>query len=226
MLNLLIAESALETIPQDIWHEKNIISSIKTRQKKPSEILLDRSLHHRAMLNLEDAHKRGRPDLIHTTILASTSTPLYLQKKMQIYIHTYTSKVLKINLGVRPPKSYFRFQGLIEQILSHIDNQQTLSPLIAVQQMVFSDLIEEINPDIIIGFSRSGKSLPIKSWLDRCVNATNPVFIIGGFPKGCFSNSIIKNLDLLVSIHNLPLEAHVVTSRILYEYEKSVTVDL
>ncbi|MGI0004289.1 MAG: ribosome biogenesis protein, partial [Candidatus Nitrosotenuis sp.] len=46
--------------------------------------------------------------------------------------------------------------------------------------------------------------------------------VIGGFPKGDFSDSTKKRIDSIYSVEQRPLEAHVVVARILYEYEKTV----
>jgi rRNA pseudouridine-1189 N-methylase Emg1 (Nep1/Mra1 family) len=45
-------------------------------------------------------------------------------------------------------------------------------------------------------------------------------FVIGGFPRGHFSESFTKLLSLTYSVSDLALEAHVVIARILYECEK------
>ncbi|HEU4604801.1 MAG TPA: ribosome biogenesis protein, partial [Nitrososphaera sp.] len=46
------------------------------------------------------------------------------------------------------------------------------------------------------------------------------VFVIGGFPRGHFSESTTKLLNLTYSVSDQELEAHVVIARVLYECEK------
>jgi rRNA small subunit pseudouridine methyltransferase Nep1 len=46
--------------------------------------------------------------------------------------------------------------------------------------------------------------------------------VIGGFPKGHFSNEIKKRFEYIVNVDDTPLESHVVISRVLYEYEKTI----
>ena len=46
--------------------------------------------------------------------------------------------------------------------------------------------------------------------------------VIGGFQKGHFTNETKKKCDEIFSIDNLALESHIVTSRVLYEYEKTI----
>jgi rRNA small subunit pseudouridine methyltransferase Nep1 len=45
-------------------------------------------------------------------------------------------------------------------------------------------------------------------------------FVVGGFPRGHFSEVTTKLLNLTYSISDVGLEAHVVIARVLYECEK------
>ncbi|RMF32242.1 MAG: ribosome biogenesis protein, partial [Candidatus Nitrosothermus koennekii] len=94
MLSLIIAEAALELVPKELQNHRSVINHAKRLNRKPSEILLDRSYHHRAMLRLKDQWKRGRPDLVHISLLAVTSTPLYREGLIDLYLHTIADKVL------------------------------------------------------------------------------------------------------------------------------------
>jgi len=46
--------------------------------------------------------------------------------------------------------------------------------------------------------------------------------IIGGFQKGHFSEQVKNTIDQVFSINQKSLESHIVTARILYEYEKTI----
>ena len=117
MLNLIIAEAALELVPSEISRHASVRNDARRRELEPSEMLLDRSIHHAAMLKLEEDAKRGRPDLVHLTLLSVTSTPLYQAGRAKVYIHTRDDVVLELREQTRPPKSYFRFRDLMQQAL-------------------------------------------------------------------------------------------------------------
>ena len=86
--------------------------------------------------------------------------------------------------------------------------------------MNFSKLIEEINPKNVIGLSSVGKS---SSFCDVAKYLSeNSCIVIGGFQKSHFSDSTVSKIDQLVSIDSESLESHIVTARILYEYEKTI----
>ncbi|HID15949.1 MAG TPA: 16S rRNA methyltransferase, partial [Candidatus Atribacteria bacterium] len=115
-LTIILAEAALETIPKQIINHPLIRKHSKKRGKKPSEMLLDTSYHYAAMKKLDGRWKRGRPDIIHITLLQILGSPANLQGKIKVYIHTRNNKVIYINPETRLPRNYLRFTGLIEQL--------------------------------------------------------------------------------------------------------------
>nr|AIE94949.1 hypothetical protein [uncultured marine thaumarchaeote AD1000_54_F06] len=48
--------------------------------------------------------------------------------------------------------------------------------------------------------------------------------MIGGFQKGHFSNETQRIIEKSFSINDLSLEAHIVASRLVYEYEKTIFI--
>jgi len=85
MISLILAESSLELVPPELKHHPSVISHARKLDKHSSEILLDNSWHFAAMKGIENEMKRGRPDLVHFSILEATTIPLYLQNKMKLY---------------------------------------------------------------------------------------------------------------------------------------------
>jgi rRNA small subunit pseudouridine methyltransferase Nep1 len=128
--------------------------------------------------------------------------------------------VITIGKGVRLPKSYHRFVGLIEKLYAEKLVKDGEKKLLELNDMTFSQLIDKINPDKVVGLSVEG--IP-QSYSDVVGNlTTDSCLVVGGFPKGHFSNSIKKRIDSLVSIGKGSLEAHVVIARTMYEYEKTI----
>ena len=62
MLTIVIAEAELELVPEEALNERCVIESAKKRGKKPEEILLDSSYHHKA--EICRSGRRGRPDIV------------------------------------------------------------------------------------------------------------------------------------------------------------------
>ena len=217
MLYFVLAESALELVPEGIRKRPAVVSDVKRRQKEASAILLDRSFHHSAMTKLNDSEKRGRPDLVHVTLLNVTGKPLYLDGSVRILVHTYDDVVLEIAEKTRIPKNYIRFRGLMEETLEERPKQG----LIRVHSMDIKELIRKISTDKVYGLTVQGKMTPLEELAEMITANKNPCIMVGGFPHGHFSTETLSAMDQLVRINARPLEAHVVASRVIYEVENA-----
>ncbi|MGB0725071.1 MAG: ribosome biogenesis protein, partial [Nitrosopumilus sp.] len=198
----------------------SVISHAKKLGKHPSEILLDNSWHFAAMKGIKNEIKRGRPDLVHFSILEATTIPLYYQNKLNLFVHTIDNKVIHFGKNVHIPKSYHRFQGVIEKLFQEKKVLSKNELLLEIKDQTFSELIHEINPSNVIGFSTSGQSSSYQKIASDIPD--NSCIVIGGFQKGHFSDSTQSEITNLYSIGNDSFEGHVIVSRILYEYEKTI----
>jgi rRNA small subunit pseudouridine methyltransferase Nep1 len=227
-ISLIIAEASLETVPKQIASHPAVKNHAQKLGRNPREILLDRSYHHAAMLRvgLESYWKRGRPDIIHFALMEALSTPLFLKNLLKVYIHTVKDKLIVIGDNLRIPKSYFRFEGIMmnlfkEKMIKSPDGNNILLELydnITFEQFI----INRVRPDKLIGLSSDGVQSTAEEIVSRNVIKNNHhfAFVIGGFPKGHFSNDTSRIFSCSYSIGELKLEAHIVIARILYECEK------
>jgi rRNA small subunit pseudouridine methyltransferase Nep1 len=220
MISLILSESALELVPSELEDHPSVVSHARKLGKSSSEILLDNSWHFAAMKGITNEIKRGRPDLVHFSILEATTIPLYLQNKLNIFVHTIDDKVIHFGKNVHLPKSYHRFEGVIEKLYQDKKIMAKNELLLKLKEQTFSELITEINPSKIIGFSTEGESSSYEKIAGKI--SDNSCIIIGGFQKGHFSDSVQNKITDLYSIGNESLEGHIITSRILYEYEKTI----
>ena len=220
MISLILSESALELVPYELQEHPSVISHAKKLGKHPSEILLDNSWHFAAMKGIKNEIKRGRPDLVHFSILEATTIPLYFQNKLNLFVHTIDNKVIRFGKNVHIPKSYHRFQGVIEKLFREKNVLSKNELLLEIKDQTFSELIHEINPSNVIGFSTSGQSSSYQKIASDIPD--NSCIVIGGFQKGHFSDSTQSEITNLYSIGNDSFEGHVIVSRILYEYEKTI----
>ena len=120
--------------------------------------MLDNSWHFAAMKGIKNEIKRGRPDLVHFSILEATTIPLYFQNKLNLFVHTIDNKVIHFGKNVHIPKSYHRIQGVIEKLFQEKKVLSKNELLLEIKDQTFSELIHEINPSDVIGFSTSGQS--------------------------------------------------------------------
>ncbi len=222
MLTIILVESSLEIIPINMHTHPSVISYLRKFKKKPSNTLLDNSWHFSAMKNLENEIKRGRPDIVHLTLLSLCTTPAFYENKIKIFVHTINDEIISINNNTRLPKSYHRFQGLIEKLfaLKKIESENEI--LMTIQKSSLSQLISKINPTQIFGLTTKGQKTTIEKLIKQIDN--NSCILIGGFQKGHFSSETNKIIQKSFSINKCPLEAHLVASRFVYEYEKTIFI--
>jgi len=216
VLNLIIAEAALELIPSQIRGRASIRNDARRRCVDPGTMLLDRSLHHAAMLKLDEHYKRGRPDLVHLTLLSATSSPLYQDGQVKVYIHTREDIVLELKERTRPPKSYARFRDLMEHILE----ERPESGLITVYTSSVRQLLKRIGQGPSFGLSIQGERQGLDQLASELEQAKNPSVLVGGFPRGHFAPETVRSVDRLIRIDERSLDAHVVVARLIYEVEK------
>ena len=224
MLILILAESALEAIPKKLWKYPLIRRYSKKHGKPPRFLLLDRSYHHTAMKLLKGNEKRGRPDIVHFTLLEALASPLNKEHLLRVYVHTINDHVITINPQVRLPKNYNRFIGLMEQLFEFGKIPPMGPPLLTLSHETLSRLLQKIKPTFVLAFTRKGSFHTLEEAVAKISDEEKPAVMIGGFPHGHFSTKTLKFVDETVSIDAEMLEAWTVTSRVIYEYERAISL--
>jgi rRNA small subunit pseudouridine methyltransferase Nep1 len=220
----VLAETALETIPEEIRNDRIVVNYCKKKRKDACEVLLDQSYHHKAILKLKDHEKRGRPDIAHFSLLEATSIPLYFENRVRIYVHTVRDKIIEVGENVRLPRVYERFVGLIENLYAKNVIVSDNKVLLRLYDGTLKDLIAKLKPSIVIGLSRLGKESTFKNVALFGLKYERPIFIVGGFAKGTFKDENKLLMNNIFSISKYSLDAHVVVARLLYELEKNLDV--
>ena len=172
------------------------------------------------MKGISNEIKRGRPDIIHLALLAICSTPLYQQKKIKVFVHTINNQVITLGDQIRLPKSYHRFQGIIEKLFKEKKIELSDLKLMELQSMTFEELLNKIKPEKVVGFSTEGKNSTFEESAKTITD--NTCIVVGGFQKGHFEENIKNKFDQIEKLSQNSLETHVILSRIIYEYEKTI----
>lgn len=224
VINLILAEAALELVPSEISSHPSVIKSARRRGKHWSEILLDISLHYGAMGKLRNRHKRGRPDITHIVLLEALSSPLNIEGYLNIYIHTVSDYVIFIDPTTRIPRNYNRFVGLIEQLFKEGRiPPNSAKPLMEVKPMNFKNLIKYLGKPGVITLSEKGELMSCSEVCRKAVSEDLPI-VIGGFPHGDFNDDVYEISKYVYSIYSKPLDAWVVTSRVISKCEEVLGV--
>ena len=173
------------------------------------------------MKRLPNSLKRGRPDIVHFSLIEALATPLFMEMNLKVYVHTINDKIITIADNLRIPKSYFRFEGLMVSLFrDKVIKSSEGSILMELSDGTFADLVNIIKPKIVIGLSTLGVQSKAQKVAENAQSVDDPCIVVGGFAKGHFSENVTGSLGPTYSISNIGLEAHVVIARVLYEYEK------
>jgi len=224
LLTFVLVEAALETVPIELWNHPAVRRHSKRQRKPPKQLLLDRSFHHAAMLRLEDNLKRGRPDITHFTLLEALGSPLNKEGHLQVYVHTNQDCVITVNPAARLPKNYSRFVGLIEQLFQQGKVPSEGETLLTLEQKTLQQLLTKTKTDYVLAFSKEGKPKTIRNAVSALQSKQHPAVIVGGFPHGQFLKTVAQIVDETVCVDPEMLEAWTITSRVIYEYEQTLSL--
>jgi len=222
MLNLLFVEAALELVPRKISRHPSVVRNAKRDGKDPGGVLLDRSLHHHAMVALPEAEKRGRPDIIQFCLLEALGSPLNKARGLKSMAHTINGEFIDFSPELRLPRDAFRFRSLMEQLFAEGrvppgDNE----PLMTLVRKTLKEVKGDVRPSRTFALTSHGKSEKLSDLCARLAAEENSLVFLGAYPHGAMREETLAEADEAVSIYPEALEAWVVTSRLIYEYEKA-----
>jgi len=229
-LNLAIIESALQVVPREIQSHPQVKTYAERRNKKPQEVLLDRSFHHAAMQKLarkgypHPVERMGRPDIVHNTLLQILETPLNWENQLRVFVHTQDDYVVSINPKIRLPKNYLRFIGLIEQLFANGHVPEGGEPLMQIQKNTVQHLVRSVQPSEVLGFSILGQPMLMRKVAEHAAAMANPLIFIGGFPRGHFTTKTKNAMDSTFKVDSESLDAWVVAGRFVYDFEWAIGV--
>lgn len=228
-LSIILAESGLELVPKEIQNHRTVIKSAKKRGKNVDEILLDISLHYRAMKLLPNWYKRGRPDIVHISLLLALSSPLNRAGLLRFYIHTVNNIIIYVDPRTRIPRNYNRFVGLVEQLLK-VGRVPPNSdrPLMTIENKSIEQFIYEGGFDeVILMHERGVKYTPnsLGNIIAELMNCFKKVcVVIGGFQHGDFEGPILNLATKKISIYPESLETWIVLSRVIEGVENALNL--
>src|SRR5207302_10430999 len=117
MLTLILAESSIELVPNEITGHPAILKWAERKKKDPHQLILDQSYHHSAILRLgKSGIGRGRPDIVHFCLLLALGSPLNSDDQLNCFVHTRDDYVITIHLRDCLPRNSKPFTEHIAQL--------------------------------------------------------------------------------------------------------------
>jgi len=216
-LTIIFVECGLELIPFEIRKHPSIQKNLK-KDSYPSK-LLDNAIHHSAMVRLDAAEQRGRPDITHACLLNALGSTANKSGNLKIFLHTYENKIFEINPAIKIARNYNRFKGLMAKLL--MENEIRIKNLLLISEFkgTLRELVNSIEKKDVIIFSNKGELAENPLLLFDNNLSKDFVVIIGCFQKGFFTDEILELSNRLVSISHYSLDAWIVLSRVITLYE-------
>jgi len=224
MINIVIGEASLETVPEEIADHPSVKNTAERRGKSPTGTLLDISYHYTAMKKLKNWDSRGRPDITYLSLLNLLESPLNKEGRVRVYVHTLNNYALFIDPEINLPRNYARFQGLMEQLFETGRVPPNGRPLITLGKGTLKDLIEKIGPSKTFFLTEKGKVTKGDDFGCMIVKEERPAIVIGGFQKGEFSRENLKLADERISLYKNPLDAWIIASMVAQEVARALSI--
>ncbi len=220
MIVLGLIETALELVPTELYTHPAVVNTAKHRGKTPHEILLDESLHLKAIQTLPDAEKRGRPDIAHRSLLIALDSVLARAGHLDTFVHTYTGEIIEIHRGTRLPRRTPRFVGLMEQLLLNKRVPPSGDPLLRVIPETLETHLRKIKPSQIILLSEQGTPMAPTQLAKSLLNEANPVVLVGGFAHGSPKSDLANLVDQRVSFDPETLSVSTIVGMLIHGVEQ------
>ncbi|MEM3030442.1 MAG: 16S rRNA methyltransferase [Candidatus Micrarchaeia archaeon] len=221
MLAIVIADAALELVPAAIARHPIIASHARKRRKKPTELLLDASLHWRAMEKLENRERRGRPDIIHDLIKLALDSQLNKAGRLCMSVHTLEDKVIRMNPETRASRNYNQFVGLIEDLYKKKSIEAEGKRLLWLEEKSLAGLLAELSGFALLVCDVRGKLFSLRELAGFFEAHRDAGVIIGGFPHGDFLSQTALANQPKISLSPVELTAPAVLAKVLSAYEYS-----
>ena len=237
-----IVDSAIEIIPESVfiklinskkkYHDKEEIKNLK---RKP---LLDSAIHHQWMTELKNHNKRGRPDIIHRTLLAIQDSPFISENQVDIVVETHNGILVWLIQGIRLPRNYKRFCELWAQVLTsesvslntiykHVmkDVGSFQGKWLIKVESPFKTFLTLWNPSWTSILELGGEQISLNNLADKIIQQPRPAVLVGGFQNGKLAQRIYHSTEIIYQIFQRSLSTSAIVSRVLTSLEICTSLD-
>jgi len=219
MLHLVIADAELETVPEEIADHPSVVNYARRKKKRPTEILLDSSYHHSALKKLRDGDRRGRPDIVHISLLNALESIANKEGLIRVYVHTRNDEVIHIKPETRLPRNYNRFVGLMESLFREKEVPKGVG-LLRLEKKSLPELVDEIGTENVFVMHEGGEVVPPREFGRLLSSLDEAVVVVGGFPHGDFLSDVPWKK---VSLYKSSLMAWIVINEVLVNFEANMS---
>lgn len=243
VLHIVLAEAAIEPVPQDLWSHPSVSKQAKLRKKRPGQTLLDDTYHHSAMRKAMnagkflDSNRRGRPDITHSCFLTLFESRLALDGRLRVSVHTRNNERIDIVPDLRVQRAQYRFYGLLEQLFEHgavpPDGRENVLMSITDNQTL-AHVVQHTGAKHVVVCDEGGGDTRFEELIqtalaggDDDASRSNEVLtvVVGAYPTGPFESNLAAFEHQTLSLGSEPLAAWTVVGELVTRFRMATGGD-
>lgn len=176
--------------------------------------VLDAFYHKDAMRSLPESSRRGRGDIVHSTLLLCQGSKLNRDGDLRVYVHTRDDKVIEVGRETDVHPNYIHFLQDMGSLLLGVpvDGYRLTAKNLRT-------LVREIDADLAVALSPSGEDVPLEAAFKSAGDGT-VMAMIGAFPEGDFTSPVYELADQEVSLGPVLMRVPEVTAKVLQAVPK------
>lgn len=210
-LRFVLAGAELELVPQEIAGHPAVRKPAQAHGKRPTELLLDQNVHGTASRRLPDGPRRGRPDIVHYTLLTLLESPLCKAGRLEVAIHTRDGVLVRVRHDTRLPRGEDRFQGLLAKTLRESASQDKDPLLWTEGTLPPKEVLARFAKGPVLRLDEGGALLQPAEAVARA-QGEELTLVLGAFPSGDFPQAWKQAAPEAVSIWKDSLNAWAVAA--------------
>lgn len=216
-LRVLLAEAELELVPAAIAGHPAVKKAAQLVGKRPDQMLLDQNHHKPALGKLEDGRRRGRPDIVHYTLLTLLESPLARAGGLRVAVHARNGHLVRVREDTRLPRGEARFHGVMARVLS-TGASHDKDPLIKDEgAMSAPAALQRFGKGPVLRLDEGGRPATPLQMADQA-RSGELTAVLGAFPSGGWSDAWKKAAPDAVSLWPDPLNAWAVAAELVAAY--------
>lgn len=223
---IVMVEAGLENLPPPLARDRKALRLARRYRVRPQQLLLDVSVFYEQMRRLGIDASRGRPDIVHMFLLATSYSPLALKGRLKTYVHTRQGRLIEVEPGTRPPKNQFQFYKLMMQLLSEgrvpPDSPKPLMRIYNAPRP--ADVLKAIGAEKPVLLHEKGRSPKCNELWG--MTAPSTVFVVGGFPHGDYGREWLSLSSDRIRVASLPVDAWIAVDRLVACLERGLGISL
>lgn len=204
MLTFLLAEAELELMPRELQEHPLVQARAKRRRRPPAQLLLDQAVDHKAMRELPEGERRGRPDLAHLFLLLVQDSLLNAEGRVRVLVHTRHDELIRVRPDTRIMRNQAKFYQLMEDLLRQGRVPLDAPLLTLARDVPLGEALAGLEGTKVL-LDESGEMARGADFTALARENEDVTLVMGGFPRGGYRGVTGADVDMVLRVADAPL---------------------